>query len=100
MEIAARSIYFYQIKGVVPPRFIGTEESNGIVCRAICRDVTKISICLVQYRPQALQLLHACKLRAIWQNTNQNPRKKIVCKCVHELLHAAFLHANLRVFLW
>ena len=35
VEIAARSIYLYQIKGVVTPRFIGTEESNGIVCRAI-----------------------------------------------------------------
>ena len=33
MEILARSIYFYQIRGVVPPRFMSPEESNGIICR-------------------------------------------------------------------
>ena len=33
MEISVRSIYFYQIRRVVPPRFMGPEESNGIVCR-------------------------------------------------------------------
>ena len=27
---------------------MGPEESNGIVCRAFCRDVTKISIWLLQ----------------------------------------------------
>ena len=33
MEISARSIYFYQIRGVVSPRFTSPEESNGIICR-------------------------------------------------------------------
>ena len=99
MEISACSMYFYQIRGVVPPRFIGPAESNGIVCRSICRDVIKISMWLVQYRPQALQHLHTRKLRAMWWIFMQNPHQKLVCKLLHKLLHATFLHSNLCVFL-
>ena len=99
MEISARSIHFYQIRGVVLPRFIGPAESNGIVCRSICRNVIKISMWLVHFRPQALQNLHACKLRAMWWIFTQNPHQRLVCKFLHKLLHATFLHSNLRVFL-
>ena len=53
----------------------------------------------LQYRPRALQLLHARKLRAIWRISTQNPRKRLACKFLHELLHADFLLANLSVFL-
>ena len=54
---------------------------------------------VLQYRPQALQHLHARKVRAIWRISTKNPRKKLVCKFKHELLHAGFLHANVSVLL-
>ena len=54
---------------------------------------------VLQYRPQALQHLHARKVRAIWRISTKNPRKKLTCKFKHELLHAGFLHANLSVLL-
>ena len=44
----------------------------------------------IQYRPRALQHLHAHKLRAIWRISTKNPRKKLACKFLHELLHADF----------
>ena len=54
-----------------------------------------IEICEnVQYRSWALQHVHVRKLRAIWRISRETPRKKLARK-----LHAAFLHANLRVFL-
>ena len=53
----------------------------------------------IQYRPQALQHLHARKLHAIWRISTKNPRKKLACKFLHKLLHADFLHANLSVLL-
>ena len=53
-----------------------------------------LKIPIVQYRPRALQHLHARKLRAIWRFYTQNPRKKLACKFLYELLHA-----NLRAFL-
>ena len=34
----------------------------------------------LQYRPRALQHLHACKLRAVWQIYTQNTRKIHACK--------------------
>ena len=52
----------------------------------------------IQYRPRALQHLHTRKLGAIGQISTKNPRKKLACKFLHELLDADFLHANLSVF--
>ena len=52
------------------------------------------SITTVQYRPRALQHLHARKLRAMWRISMKNPCKKLACKFLHELLHADFLHAK------
>ena len=54
---------------------------------------------LLQYRPWALQHLHARKLRAIWRISTKNPCKKLAYKFLHKLLHADFLHANLSVLL-
>jgi len=53
----------------------------------------------IQYRPRALQHLHAHKLRAIWRISMKNQRKKLECTFLHQLLHAEFLQANLSVFL-
>ena len=53
----------------------------------------------IQNRLRVLQHLHARKLRAIWRISVKNPRKKLACKFLHELLHADFLHANLYIFL-
>ena len=54
---------------------------------------------LIQYRPRALQHLHVHKLRGIWRISTKNPRKKLACKFLHELLHTDFLHANLSILL-
>ena len=54
---------------------------------------------VLQYSPQALQHLHTRKMRAIWRISRKNPRKKLVCKLKHELLHAGFLNTNLSVLL-
>ena len=54
---------------------------------------------LLQYRPWALQHLHARKLHAIWRISTKNPCKKLMYKFLHKLLHADFLHANLSVLL-
>ena len=65
-------------------------------------DISSLNVCKfnnIQYRPRALQHLHARKLRAIWRISTTNPRKKLACKFLHELLHADFLHANLSVLL-
>ena len=72
----------------------------GIVnVRIAMNYLVKLNQAKVQYRQQALQHLHARKLRAIWQISTKNPCKELVCKFLHELLHAEFLHANLRVLL-
>ena len=70
-----------------------TKEHPNLV-RQFVLALSWLKIPIVQYRPRALQHLHARKLRAIWRFYTQNPRKKLACKFLHE-----FLHANLRVFL-
>ena len=63
--------------------------------QAIRRQTTS----LLQYRPWALQHLHARKLHTIWWISTKNPCKKLACKLLHKLLHTDFLHANLSVLL-
>ena len=72
-----------------------TSKEQGIVDIKLASPL----VYTIQYTPWALQHLHGRKLRAIWRISTKNPRKKLACKFLHELLHADFLHANLSVFL-
>ena len=76
-----------------------TKEHPNLV-RKFVLALSWLKIPIVQYRPRALQHLHARKLRAIWRIFTKNPRKKLGCKFLQELLHAHFLHANLSALLW
>ena len=64
-----------------------------------CRVLIGWATTTLQYRSQALQHLHARKLHAVWKISTKNPCKKLACKFLHKLLHAAFIHANLSVLL-